>query len=222
VKRHGIFARIILVILAALLALPIGQPASPVGARNRSRTITRTFGAITPLVLPTEESIAPVSATVYPSSVEVSGLKQGRIRDVNVRLSGLSHTDPEEVDVLLVGPAGQTAVLMADVGGFTAVDGVTLRLDDEAAALLPDQTTLQSGVFRPINLQIGMIPFNVPAPDTPANANAALTIFDGSDPNGTWSLFVQDSFATENPGVFAGGWELEITARVKTRKNRKR
>jgi hypothetical protein len=154
----------------------------------------------------------------YPSSISVGGLKKGRIRDVNVRLIGLTHGNPQEVDVLLVGPGGQTAILMTHVGWVLSATDVALRLDDEATAALPTNAKLQSGHFRPTNAASGPVVFNAPAPAP--GANASLSVFDGGNPNGTWRLFVQDRVGGLSSGSFEGGWELEITARVKAKKKR--
>lgn len=210
-------ARIVSVALVALLALPIVQTASTAAARQRSRTVTRTFGNPEPLALNTANVNVPISADRYPSEIAVDGLK-GKIRDVNVRLDGFSHTYPEEVSVLLVGPSGQTAIVMADAGAGIDVDTVTLRLDDEAVASLPAGTELRGGTFRPTNGPGVAIPFNTPAPS--ASANAALSIFDGGNPNGTWRLFVQDEYGPTDFGAFSGGWTVEITAKVKAKKKR--
>jgi subtilisin-like proprotein convertase family protein len=157
---------------------------------------------------------------LYPSEITVDGLKKGKIRDVNVRLNDFQHPFPSDVQVLLVGPQGQTAILTSGSGGGFAVSDVTLTLDDEAAAPLPAQQQLQSGAFRPANPGNEGIEFNAPAPVT--SANAALSVFDGGNPNGTWRLFVQDMIGDVDGGVFAGGWALEIEARVKHTRDRKR
>jgi hypothetical protein len=120
--------------------------------------------------------------------------------------------------MLLVGPEGQTAIIMADVGGTTTTPDVTLRLDDEALALLPDETPIQSGAFRPTNATGQAIAFNAPAPT--AEANASLSIFDGAKPNGTWRLFVQDDDAPTGFGFF-DSWRLEITAKAKVKNGRR-
>ena len=78
----------------------------------------------------------------------MSGLA-GTVTDVDVTLHGLQHTYPDDLDMLVIGPGGQRALVMADMGGDTDVAGVTLVLDDEAGAPLPDQSVLQSGTFRP-------------------------------------------------------------------------
>ena len=211
-------ARILLVVLTALLALPAAHIASPVEARKRSRIVTREFRNPAPMNLPNAAS-APVSASRYPAPVEVRGLI-GPIRDVNVTLHDVFHTNGVDMEVLLVGPDGQTAILMADAGEETDPEGVTLTFDDEAAQQLPDNK-LHTGRYRPNNQNNVAVSFNPPAPLV-TSANAALSVFDGGDPNGTWRLFVQDRFVTTDPGIIASGWSLEIEAKATTRKKNKR
>jgi subtilisin-like proprotein convertase family protein len=209
--------RIALVALTALLALPAISADQPVVAKARLRTVTRTFRANGGVDLLNTPATSPVSASAnYPAAITVDGLK-GDLRDVNVRITGFSHATPDDVEMLLVGPEGQTAIIMADVGGTTTADDLTLGLDDEAATPLPDNTPLQSGTFRPTNAENTAIVFNSPAPA--ASANAALSIFDGTDPNGTWRLFVQDDNAPTGVGYFTD-WALEIKAKAKVKKGR--
>ena len=171
-------------------------------AKNRLRTVTRTFRNTAAIQLPISAT-SPVSGSLNPSAIAVDGLK-GKIRDVNV---------------LLVGPDGQTAIVMSMVGEETTGNGaVTLRFDDEAATVLPDEETF-SGTYRPTNHDGVAVVFNTPAPPV-TSANAALSMFDGADSNGTWRLFVQDKPANLDPGVLAEGWTLEITAKVKAKKKR--
>ena len=62
----------------------------------------------------------------------------------------------------------------------------------------------------------------VRSPPAPAaSASALLSVFDGSDPNGTWRLFVQDEYAPTDPGAFSNGWALEIKAQVKAKKKKR-
>lgn len=208
--------RIMLVILIGLLAQPIAQLASPIEAKQRSRIVTEAFNNTAPMNLPIA-AVSPVSASRYSSTIEVRGLI-GPIRDVNVRLHDVFHTSSYDMDVLLVGPSGQTAIVMSDIGEETDAAGVTLRLDDEAETPIPD-TALESGVYRPTNND-EIVAFNAPAPPV-TSANAALSVFDGGDPNGTWRLFVQDRYGRFDPGIVAGGWSLETTAKVKGKKNKR-
>lgn len=215
-RRFTIRTRLALIVLTALLALPLAPTASPAEAKNRSRTIARTFSNTAPINLPASES-DPVTADLYPSPIVVDGLK-GKIRDVNLTLKNLTHDYPDVVHVLLVGPGGQTAIVMADVGRDSEANNVTLRLDDEAVESLPI-SGLQSGAFWPTNHLGRPLAFSAPAPQV-TRANAALAVFDGRGPNGTWRLFVQDPYGGDPAGGFAGGWELEITAQVKAKKKR--
>jgi hypothetical protein len=198
-------------------ALGLGAMRLPAEAKRRSRTVTRTYSADTTIFLPPADS-HPASASVYPSPIRVKGLK-GTIRDVNVRLNSISHSDPRDIEVLLVGPRGQAAVVMADIGGGEQIFDVTLRLDDEAETPLSATTPLQSGTFRPTNRNGGAVAFNAPAPS--ASANAALSVFDGSNPNGTWRLFIQDDAGAATYGGIKDGWSLEITTKVKAKKKKR-
>src|SRR6185295_515937 len=53
-------------------------------------------------------------ANPYPSNIFISGVMGGIVR-ATVTLNSLSHTFPEDLDVLLTGPAGQSVLLMSDV-----------------------------------------------------------------------------------------------------------
>ena len=87
----------------------------------------------------------------YPSDCVVSGLT-GTITDVNMTLTGLSHTYPDDIDILLVPPgASANATVMSDAGGSSDVNAINLTLDDEAATQLPDAGQLATGSYRPAN-----------------------------------------------------------------------
>jgi subtilisin-like proprotein convertase family protein len=147
----------------------------------------------------------------YPSTIEVSGLV-GTVADVKVTLAGFGHEFPDDVDILLVGPAGQSVVLMADMGGFDTVGNVSLTFDDAAPAPVPNETLIVSGSYRPTR-EKRCCRFDGTAPAPPPPHAAALSAFDGTDPNGTWSLFVFDDGAGDQ-GAFSGGWSLEISTPV--------
>ena len=51
-------------------------------------------------------------ASIYPSSIDVSG-QEGITTNVSVTLHGLSHQNIEDLAVLLVGPNGDSVVLIA-------------------------------------------------------------------------------------------------------------
>ncbi|MEP7149472.1 MAG: VCBS repeat-containing protein, partial [Acidobacteriota bacterium] len=162
------------------------------------------FAHTTPISIPASGTIG--IAAPYPSSVAVGALS-GNVVKVTVKLNNFNHTFPDDVDILLVGPGGQNAIIMSDVGGATDAVNVTLTLDDAALSILPDIGPLISGTFRPTNFGNGdTFPGPAPAP----SGGSALSVFNGTNPNGTWSLYVVDDQSTDL-GNLAGGWELSIS-----------
>ena len=71
------------------------------------------------------------AATPYPSTIDVTGVG-GTITNVTLRLNDLSHTFPDDIDMLLVGPAGQKVVIFSDAGGGNSLNNVTVTLHDAA------------------------------------------------------------------------------------------
>jgi subtilisin-like proprotein convertase family protein len=147
----------------------------------------------------------PTAATPYPSNLAVSGVT-GNIVGMTVTLANLSHGFPDDIDVLLVGPTGASALLMSDAGGSTAASGITLTFDDNAAASLADDGPLVTGTFKPTNFGTGD---TFPAPATVPTGNTLLGIFNGTNPNGDWHLYVVDDNQTD-AGAIAGGWSLNL------------
>ena len=148
------------------------------------------------------DSVGP--AAPYPDTTAVSGLS-GTVTDVNLILTGVSHTYPDDMDILLVGPGSQNAIVTSDVGGGLPIAGVNLTLDDEAASSLP-VGPITSGSYKPTNNGAGDT-FDPPAP-TPSGGSA-LSVFDGTNPNGTWSLFVDDNSGSDVGRI--DDWSLQIT-----------
>jgi subtilisin-like proprotein convertase family protein len=145
------------------------------------------------------------NATPYPSQIAVSGLV-GSVSRVSVRLYGLTHSFPDDLDILLVGPAGQTVLLMSDVGDGNSIGDVDLTFADTGATL-PDSGTIVSGSYKPTNVGAGDT-FGAPAPG--GAYGGTLSVFNGQNPNGTWSLFVVDDSPSGGAGSIAGGWSLTI------------
>jgi subtilisin-like proprotein convertase family protein len=144
------------------------------------------------------------SSTPYPSTITVSGATHG-VDKVTVRLS-LTHDLPEDIDAMLVGPRGQAVMLMSDVGSNQLASATSLRFDDAAAEPVPD--TIVAGTFRPTNEDGGDLDaFPAPAPAT--SPGGALSAFKGTDPNGTWSLYVVDDEPGDSGAI--GSWTLSIT-----------
>ncbi len=145
-----------------------------------------------------------VPCTPYPSVIHVDGVS-GVVGRVAVTLSELSHSFPADLDVLLVSPSGVACLLMSDVGEGFDVSSVTLRLDDDAPGTIPSGP-LRTGRYRPTNIGGGDT-FLPPAPAGPYAET--LSIFNGTQPNGDWSLYIMDDQGADS-GVLAGGWRLVI------------
>jgi len=149
-------------------------------------------------------------ASLYPSQIAVSG-QTGLVQAVQVNLTNFSHAAPDDVDLLLVAPNGNKVVLMSDVGGTNAATNLNIVFDDTAAAALPDSSALASGTFRPTDFEVGD---SYPAP-APAGGQGGrtLSLFNGMDPNGTWSLYLVDDTGA-NAGSIAGGWSISVISSV--------
>ncbi len=159
----------------------------------------------TPILIPAGAPGVTVGpASPYPSTINVAGLA-GTVTRVTVTLNGLSHTFPDDLDILLVGPGG-SVILMSDAGGALDVTNVNLTFDD-TGAMLPDSTQIVSGTFQPTNFVAGDT-FPAPAPVGPYGA--LLSVFNGSNPNGAYSLYVFDDLGGDL-GSISGGWTLRIT-----------
>jgi subtilisin-like proprotein convertase family protein len=152
-------------------------------------------------------------ATPYPSSLQVSNSK-GFTTKVTATLNGFSHEFPGDVRMLLSGPLGQTTELYNEAGGSTTVSGLSITFDDSAP--LGPPSPLTSGTFKPSQTPgtsscdtPGTTPFPAPAPQGPYGS--ALAAFNGTNPNGTWNLWVVDD-AGGDSGSISGGWSLDVTA----------
>ncbi len=182
-------------------------------ARARAETIS-TFLNPTPIAIPGMGDVGV--GNPYPSFITVSGL-EGAITEVTVTLFGLSHTSILDVGALLVGPGGQSVVLMDFVGSGEVLNA-TYTFDDAAADHLSFVGVPPSGTYKPTaydedgNIVSQFHAFDPPAPSS-GYSGAGLSIFTGLDPNGVWALFVQDFFEADT-GVLAGGWSLTITTQA--------
>jgi hypothetical protein len=97
-------------------------------------------------------------------------------------------------------------MLMAAAGSGTAISHANLSFSDAAANFLPSSGAILTGLYKPTNYSPDEV-LPVPAPLPPYGTN--LSVFNGTDPNGTWSLYVVDD-ALVDAGLIAGGWSLTL------------
>src|SRR5687767_8552573 len=88
----------------------------------------QTFSNPNPIVIQDNTAGSP-----YPSTIAVSGIAEA-VEKITVTISNLSHAHPQDVDIVLVGPGGESALLLSDAGGVPngnpGIMNVTLEFDD--------------------------------------------------------------------------------------------
>jgi subtilisin-like proprotein convertase family protein len=144
------------------------------------------------------------TATPYPSAITVSGVTNP-VMKVTAKVTGLSHTYPDDIDLLLVNPNAQTVMLMSGCGAGNPIAGVNLTFDDAASSQLPSTTSggqIASGTYLPSNFYSDTL--STPAPAGPYGTMLAPL---AANPNGQWKLYIQD-FSADDSGSVSGGWGL--------------
>lgn len=182
-------------------------------------SLTKNFANTNNIIIPDHGPAIP-----YPSTNIVSGIS-GIIGKVTVTFTNFNHTYPDDVDMLLVGPGGQNVLLMSHAGSGGLLTNAQLTFDSGATsangnpALLPSSSPIISGAYQPS--QYGTVDFtdnfngtitistNHLPPAPPYRTN--LDIFNGTQANGAWLLYVFDS-SPGDQGIIVGGWSLAITS----------
>ena len=124
-------------------SMAAASPAPPLKRDPGPSIESRSTGGITIL------DGAPASP--YPPTISVSGIN-GVVTKLRVSLNALSHNCYEDLDLLLVGPTGQSATLMSDVGGCNnTVFPVTLTFDDFAPTAIASGVIAGTGSYRPFD-----------------------------------------------------------------------
>ncbi len=205
--------------------LPVTHYYWRVSAGNAcGRTVSSVFDFITANILSACGGPVTINdnvpATPYPSVATIVGAS-GAITGVEVSLNGLTHTFPDDLDMLLVAPSGQTFIFMSDAGGSGDVSGLNLTLSDSAATLLSDVGPLAAGNFRPSNVDnTGDGTFAAPAPAgpyssaAPVGAATFLSAFGAATANGGWQLFLRDD-AGQDTGTLTQ-WCVNLTVATST------
>ena len=141
---------------ARTLALASISVAAFLFAAGSASAVPFTNAAAVPIADAGGTSANPTN-TQGESDITASGVV-GNISKVTATLNGYNHACPIDSDVLLVGPAGQTSILMSDIGDCkgAARAGVNLVFDDAAAGPVPCilssptvTNTLAAGTYQP-------------------------------------------------------------------------
>jgi subtilisin-like proprotein convertase family protein len=163
------------------------------------------------IVVPDRPQVGPPSEVLKTN--DVSGA-DGVIDHLSVNLEGFEFTDPDDIDVLLVGPDGQRVVLVSDAAPASFGPGANLAFTDTARFHASDSFPRFVDALLPTNF-IGGSPdeadgdvFPAPAPAPPYSTS--LDAFRGTSPNGQWKLFVTDDEHNGSSGSFDGGWGIDF------------
>ena len=141
----------------------------------------------------------PNAGSLYPSVI--SG-PVGTVNDIDVSVAEV-HSNPDDLDVALVSPAGTAITIFSDACGN---DGTahTLVFDDAAATSPSGNGPCDDSPHRVVNF--------TPNPDSyqnpgPATVDASpLSIFNGGPSEGAWQLFAVDD--SSNNGGAITGWSM--------------
>ncbi len=149
------------------------------------------------------------SAIPFPSTITLSGIASGSFK-VTATVRRITHPLLSDLEMLLVGPGGQTVMLMSDAASvLNQSRNITLTFDDDATSPiqqgLPD---LQSGTYKPTNYgDSDPIPGGEPA----GPYGRSFAGFAGTDANGVWKLYVWDDAASFVRSI-DNGWCVNITS----------
>ena len=175
----------------------------------------QTFSSADVMTVPASQNNQP--ASIYPSSITVAG-GPATITGMSVTLNSVTHTWPDDFEVVLVAPNGNNLVLMSDCGGSTDISGVSITFSDVAPAALNTAGGIVSGTYLPTDHFDGTDPA-MPAPFSGTLASPAPTgsatlgsQFVGSNANGTWSLYVRDEFNFDGGNI--SGWSITFEQAV--------
>ncbi|MDE0802471.1 MAG: Ig-like domain-containing protein [Acidimicrobiales bacterium] len=142
-------------------------------------------------------------ASPSPSTITLSDIS-GVVTDVAVTLDSVSHTWPDDLEIVLEAPSGETVMLLNDCGGGADIDAIDLRFAS-GGETPPDGSSLIETTYAPFSCAFsGSIV--IPTPAGPYGAD--FSVFDGIDPNGAWDLYIYDDVGADTGDL--AGWSIEV------------
>ena len=126
-------------------------------------------------------------------------------------IAGLTHPNPDDLDVMLVGPTGVSIVLMSDSGGETDLDNMFIRFVNPPffGQSLPDDDPIDGQDYFPGDFDDGDDTFPDPAPDPGDETD--FSVFVGTPVAGGWSLYVVDDSTGESGEIDEWAMEIGVT-----------
>ena len=142
----------------------------------------------------------------YPSRVLVSNLA-GSVSGVTLTLDNLTYSYSEDLEMMLAGPnSSNNIVFWGDVGSTGAISNQNFTIADGNSLLPQSPTDPVTGTYAPTAYSAPYsLTFAPPAPASPnlsAPAGSATLggQFDGTNPNGYYSFYVQEVTAGGDTG----------------------
>lgn len=217
-RRIRVSTVIAFAVVIGVVAVPLALAASFTNADGI--TFPAVSGDVARDCYVTADPAQAVTASPYPSQIVVSGLQD--VEDVNATVT-LRHRAGGDVAILLVGPTGASTILASDsgydypVGCCTGDPSAILTFDDAATESLPAVAPLTTGTYKPThrvltNHNSCTFPGSFPSPAPAAGYGTTLSVFDGTDPNGTWKLYAMDDTRWIHADGSISSWSLDITA----------
>ncbi|MBK9148865.1 MAG: PKD domain-containing protein [Flavobacteriales bacterium] len=145
--------------------------------------------------------------SVYPWNVSVSGLPTSGVTVESVTLNGVTHTYPDDLDILLQSATGTNVILMSDVGGGTDITSENFVFMDGESAMA-DNAVNRSGIYAPTNSGTPDSWPTTPGPGSFTQSSPSLSLFTG-DFNGTWGLLIRDDANADGGSV--ASWSITFT-----------
>jgi subtilisin-like proprotein convertase family protein len=165
------------------------------------RATTFSFESVGWMAIPDNGPAEP-----YPSSIAVASVP-GTIVSVKVTLNGFTHSYPDDLAAVVVGPSGDAVRLFDGPGSDVGYSGMTWTFSDSAAFPLPDVGMLSSGTYQP-----GQNEYYSALPQVTAVIQSRFEAFAGSQANGVWSLYLLDAAPFDSGSLSSWGLELEVAS----------
>ncbi|MBL7952942.1 MAG: proprotein convertase P-domain-containing protein [Flavobacteriales bacterium] len=158
---------------------------------------------------PSAVTTAISDGSVYPWNIAVSGLPTTGVSVESVTLNGITHTYPDDLDILLQSPTGTNVTLMSDVGAGTDILNYAYTFMDGSPAMA-DAATNVPGLYACTNASGTADDY--PTSPGPGNgftdATPLLSAF-SANPNGNWKLLIRDNAAQDAGSVLS--WSITLT-----------
>jgi autotransporter-associated beta strand protein len=145
----------------------------------------------TPVDVPDDSPAFGTPGTTLVSSVNVSAATGDVVTNIAVNLN-IQMDFTSDLAIYLRGPNGVRVPLSLREGDFINADFTDTTFTDDAGSPISAGTNPYTGLFQP---------------------ESPLSAFNGIDPNGTWSLEIDDNFAGDQARLL--NWRLDVTSAPK-------